>query len=83
MLAKDADPEFLIKLVSFKMPFGKFKGVSIAELPSSYLSWFMKQSIPSGELGQMLITMYEIDRNGLRYLLKPLITNNEVGKFNE
>lgn len=67
-----ADPECLKKLVSYIMPFGKYKGHCIADLPSSYLSWFMKQSMPSGELGQLLMTMYEIDRNGLRHLLKPL-----------
>ncbi len=66
-----ADPACLQNLVRYKMPFGKFKGLSIADLPSSYLSWFMKQSIPDGQLGQLLITMYEIDRNGLRYLLEP------------
>ena len=66
-----ADPECLKNLVKYIMPFGKFKGRCIADLPSSYLSWFMKQPLPSGELGRLLVTMHEIDINGLRYLLEP------------
>ncbi len=66
-----ADPESLKALVRVKMPFGKYKGQLIADLPSGYLSWFMKQGMPKGRLGVLLITMHEIDINGLRPLLDP------------
>ncbi len=66
-----ADKACLIKLVKYNMPFGKYQGRCIADLPSAYLGWFMKQPLPRGELGQLLVTMYEIDLNGLRYLLEP------------
>lgn len=66
------DPEILIQLVSFRMPFGKYKGTLICDLPVSYLEWFQKEGFPAGKLGMMLATMYEIKINGLSYLLEPL-----------
>jgi len=69
------DPNTLKQLVTIKMPFGKYKGHLIADLPSAYLAWFMRQGMPSGKLGVLLITMHEIDINGLRKLLDPLRTN--------
>lgn len=66
------NPEDLHKLVSMSMPFGKHKGVLIADLPANYLAWFAREGFPKGQLGQLLATMHEIDHNGLRDLLKPL-----------
>jgi len=54
------------------MPFGKYKGWLICDLPESYLVWFHRQGFPEGKLGVLLSTMYEIRLNGLEYLLKPL-----------
>jgi len=51
-----ADPQCLKSLVSTKMPFGKYKGRMIAELPSAYLSWFMRQGMPKGRVGLLLMT---------------------------
>ena len=62
----------LLELVSFSMPFGKYKGYLICDLPEAYLSWFHKKGFPKGKLGDLLATMYEIKLNGLEYLLKPL-----------
>jgi len=56
----------------FLMPFGKYKGMLIADLPESYLLWFHQKGLPSGKLGQLLGMMYEIRLNGLEYLLIPL-----------
>jgi uncharacterized protein len=66
------NPEILTELVSFKMPFGKYKDVIVADLPVSYLEWFANKGFPAGKLGMMLATMYEIKLNGLDHLLKPL-----------
>ena len=66
------DPEFLKKLITTKMPFGKFKGVPIYNLPVSYLEWFNRTGFPKGSLGMMLATMYEIKLNGLEDLLDPI-----------
>jgi uncharacterized protein (DUF3820 family) len=54
------------------MPFGKYKGWSIASLPEPYLVWFHSQGFPENKLGHLLATMYEIKLNGLEYLLQPL-----------
>ncbi len=66
------NPELLLELVRFKMPFGKYKGVVIADLPENYLLWFSQKGFPSGKLGMLLQTMYEIRLNGLEHLLRPL-----------
>ena len=66
------DSNILKELVTFKMPFGKYKGVIICNLPEPYLVWFYQKGFPEGKLGMMLSTIYEIKLNGLEYLLKPL-----------
>lgn len=62
----------LKRLVTTVMPFGKHKGVLIADLPGSYLNWFAREGFPNGSVGKLLALMQEIDHNGLRDLLKPL-----------
>ena len=62
----------LIELVRMKMPFGKYKGTVLSSLPVSYLEWFARKGFPTGKLGMMLQTVYEIKLNGLEYLLDPL-----------
>lgn len=65
-------PEDLQKLVTVAMPFGKYQGRVIADLPGHYLNWFAREGFPKGELGQLLALMQEIDHNGLRPILDPL-----------
>jgi len=69
------DHEILKSLVSFRMPFGKYKGTILCNLPVSYLEWFARKGFPPGKMGMMLATIYEIKVNGLEYLLEPLKTN--------
>jgi uncharacterized protein len=66
------DPNELQLLVTREMPYGKYKGRVIADLPGNYLAWFARQGFPKGELGRLLALMLEIDHNGLRSLLDPL-----------
>ncbi|MFT4062485.1 MAG: DUF3820 family protein [Edaphocola sp.] len=66
------DPELLLDLVQVKMPFGKYKGSPIADLPEPYLNWFAQKGFPGGKIGLLLHTMYEIKLNGLEHLLQPL-----------
>ena len=54
------------------MPFGKYKGTLLCNLPVSYLEWFQREGFPKGKLGMLLATMYEIKINGLEQLLEPL-----------
>ena len=59
-------------LVTHTMPYGKYKGRLIADLPGNYLNWFAREGFPSGKLGQLLALMHELDHNGLSSLLDPL-----------
>jgi uncharacterized protein (DUF3820 family) len=67
--------ELLLTLVQMRMPFGKYKGIVLCNLPVSYLEWFAKEGFPQGKLGMLLATIYEIKINGLEYLLEPLKRN--------
>ena len=62
----------LHKLVTLAMPYGKYKGRLLADLPGHYLNWFAREGFPKGELGRLLQLMQEIDHNGLKDLLNPL-----------
>lgn len=66
------NPEDLQRLLTLAMPYGKYKGRLIADLPGQYLNWFAREGFPSGELGRLLALMQEIDHNGLSSLLDPL-----------
>ncbi len=66
----------LLKLARYRMPFGKYKGDLLIDLPEPYVVWFAKQGFPKGELGAMLGILYEIKLNGLEYLFEPLRKNN-------
>ena len=68
----DMQTEDLEKLLTREMPYGKYKGRKIAELPGHYLGWFAREGFPKGEIGQLLALMYELDHNALRGLLDPL-----------
>ena len=65
-------PEHLEKLLTLEMPFGKYKGRLMADLPGHYLGWFAREGFPKGEIGQLLELIYELDHNDLRGLLDPL-----------
>lgn len=66
------DPEQLQHLLTVEMPYGKYKGRLIVDLPGNYLNWFAREGFPSGDLGRLLALMHEIDHNGLSGLLTPL-----------
>lgn len=66
------NPQMLESLVRVSMPYGKYKGRLIADLPGNYLNWFAREGFPKGEIGQLLALMQELDHNGLSGLLEPL-----------
>jgi uncharacterized protein (DUF3820 family) len=62
----------LIKLKTYKMPFGKYRGTLLIDLPESYVVWFYSKGFPEGELGKLLGLLYEIKLNGLEYLVQQI-----------
>lgn len=66
------NPEHLQLLLIREMPYGKYKGRVIADLPGQYLNWFARKGFPHGEIGVLLALMQELDHNGLTSLLEPL-----------
>ena len=66
------DPHDLQRLLTTAMPFGKHKGLLIADLPGQYLNWFAREGFPKTEIGRLLALMQTIDHNGLSGLLQPL-----------
>jgi len=69
-------PEDLIKIANMKMPFGRYSGRALIDLPEPYVVWFHGQGFPEGELGRLLAQVYEIKVNGLESLFDPLRGKN-------
>jgi len=65
-------PEDLQRLVTVTMPYGKYEGRLIADLPGHYLAWFARKGFPPGDIGRLLALAHELDHNGLKPLLEPL-----------
>ncbi|MFZ4398993.1 MAG: DUF3820 family protein [Bacteroidales bacterium] len=72
-----SNSKILYELTTIQMPFGKYKGWLLYNLPEPYLVWFKQKGFPKGSLGMMLETLYEIKLNGLEYLLKQIVENNK------
>ena len=66
------DAAVLLELAKMRMPFGKYKGRLLIDLPEPYVVWFSQKGFPAGKLGDMLRMVYEIKVNGLEYLFMPL-----------
>ncbi len=75
-----SDPELMLKLARYKMPFGKYKDCLLVDLPEPYVVWFANQGFPQGELGRLLAIVLEIKVNGLEYLFKPLKKSKSKSK---
>lgn len=54
------------------MPFGKYEGVTLIDLPQPYLVWFSQKGFPKGRLGEAMALTLEVKHNGLEGLVRPL-----------
>lgn len=70
--AGGGNPDELMALAEMRMPFGRYQGRLLIDLPERYVVWFASNGFPEGRLGRMLQTVYEIKANGLEYLFAPL-----------
>ncbi len=75
------DPKHLIELANYKMPFGKYKGQYLVNIPEAYYVWFQQKGFPEGKLGRMMREMNEIKINGLEGMIKPLIENRTSPRY--
>lgn len=66
------NPEVLLELANTTMPYGRYQGMRLCDLPEPYVVWYHTKGFPKGHLGELLGTLYEIKVNGLEYLLEPL-----------
>lgn len=63
----------LLDAVNQTMPFGKFEGKRLIDIPEPYLIWFKQRGFPAGRLGRQMALIYEIRLNGLEKLVRPLL----------
>ncbi len=69
--------EEVLKAAGLRMPFGKFEGTRLIDLPEPYVVWFKQQGFPEGKLGRQMALIYEIKANGLEKLIRPLLDPDE------
>ena len=66
------DPELLLDLLRVRMPFGKYEGLVLLDLPQPYLVWFAQKGFPKGKLGEQLALALEVKHNGLESMVRKL-----------
>ncbi len=76
MLNQNQSKQFLIKLANTKMPYGKYKGRYMIDLPEYYVVWYRNKGFPKGQIGDMLATVYELKVNGLEDLVRTIQKKN-------
>ena len=64
------DKQFLIDKANMKMPFGKYKGFYLVDIPEYYIVWYKNKGFPTGTLGKMMALVYELQLNGLEEVLR-------------
>lgn len=72
MLDQDQSKQFLLKLANTKMPYGKYEGRYMIDIPEYYVVWYRNKGFPKGQIGEMLATVYELKLNGLEQLVRNL-----------
>lgn len=72
----EQDKQFLIDLANTKMPYGKYKGTFLIDLPEHYIVWYHTKGFPKGKIGNMLGLVYELKLNGLEDLIRKLRTKD-------
>ncbi|MFJ5159513.1 DUF3820 family protein [Pantoea sp. NPDC088449] len=72
------DKQQLVEIANTVMPFGKYKGRVLIDVPEEYLLWFArKDEFPAGKLGELMQLTLVIKSEGLEGLVKPLKRSEE------
>ena len=71
----EQNPQFLLDVAKMKMPFGKYKGSFLIDLPEHYIVWYKNKGFPKGKLGNMMGLVYELQLNGLEGIIRKLQKN--------
>lgn len=68
------NPEYndLLKIANMKMPYGRYKGLPLIDLPEAYIVWLYNQGLEDNEMGRLITQLYDIKANGLEHLFEPL-----------
>ena len=56
------DSEDLEEIITTPIPYGKYKGEMIANLPFNYLEWLSNNSFFNGKIGKLLAITFEIKK---------------------
>ncbi len=72
--------QHLLELAYTKMPFGRYKGTFLSDVPEPYFVWFKQKGFPEGKIGQQLAEVYELKLNGLEYLLRDIRKRYPMGE---
>lgn len=67
----------LIKLANMKMPFGKYKGYFLIDIPEYYYVWYRNKGFPNGKLGEQMQLIYDIKLNGIEHVIRPLVNRKK------
>jgi len=68
-----SEQETLLEMANTKMPFGKYQGRYLIDLPEAYVLWFKEKGFPKGKLGYLMENLLVVKVNGLEGLIRPLI----------
>jgi len=80
-LDTEALSEEVLAAARMEMPFGRFKGTRLIDLPEPYVVWFKGEGFPAGKLGRQLALIYEIKANGLEKLIRPLLAQETQSPY--
>ena len=72
MISPDEQRKLMIELAWAKMPFGKYSGRFLSDIPEAYYSWFAQKGFPPGKLGQQMAQMNEIKINGQEKIFREI-----------
>ena len=72
MPREEPEAQLLIDLARQRMPFGRYRGRLLIDLPEAYVVWFRRQGFPRGRLGTLFALLYDVKANGLERLFDPL-----------